>query len=104
MKEDNPNYSAPLGTGVRTLWLEFETKWRETALVGVFVGLGLGSSSYLMDEHVHRFVQLHSVPAGHGQEPEAHAHVEPLTHPRPVEGRGVLLRARSFILLSFANS
>lgn len=56
----------------------------------VFVGtqeVGPRCGSYLMDKHVHRFVQRRSVPAGHGQKPEAHADVEPLAHPGSVEGR-----------------
>lgn len=41
--------------------------------------------SYLMDKHIDRFVQWHSLSVGHGQEPETHADVEPFTHADPVE-------------------
>lgn len=57
-----------------------------------------------MDKHINRFVQRHSLSVGHGQEPEAHADVEPLAHPDPVEGLRVFLCARSLISLRLAHS
>lgn len=36
---------------------------------------------HLVYEDVERLLQSHSVPAAHGQEAEAHAHVEPLADP-----------------------
>lgn len=57
-----------------------------------------------MDEHIHRLFQRLSLPAGHGQEPETHADVEPFTHTDPVERLWILLGTRSFILLGFTHS
>lgn len=57
-----------------------------------------------MDEHVDRLVLRNSLPVGHGQEPEAHADVEPFTHAVPVVGRRAFLGARPLILLGFAHS
>lgn len=36
------------------------------------------AASHLVDEHVERLLQSSSVPAAHGEEAEAHPHVEPL--------------------------
>ena len=57
-----------------------------------------------MDKHINRFVQGHSLSAGHGQEPEAHADVEPFAHADPAESLWVLLGARSLILLGLTHS
>jgi len=38
-----------------------------------------------MDKYINRLVKWHSLPVGHGQEPEAHADVEPLANAKPVE-------------------
>ena len=57
-----------------------------------------------MDEHINRFVQGHSLSAGHGQEAEAHADVEPFAHADPAESLRVLLGARSLILLGLTHS
>lgn len=57
-----------------------------------------------MDKYVNRFVQWHSLSVAHGQEPEAHADVEPFTHANPVERLRILLGARSLILLGLTHS
>lgn len=60
--------------------------------------------SYLVDEHIDRLVQWHSLSVVHGQEPEAHADVEPFTHPDPVQRRRILFGARSLVLLGLTHS
>lgn len=70
----------------------------------ITVSAQVAGGSYLMDEHVNRFVERHSLSVGHGQEPKAHADVEPFTHADAVEGLRVFLGARCLILLSFAHS
>lgn len=57
-----------------------------------------------MDKYVDRFFQRHSLPVRHGQEPEAHADVEPFAHADSVERLAVFLGARSFILLGLTHS
>ena len=57
-----------------------------------------------MDEDIDRLLQRLSLPGGHGQEPEAHADVEPLAHADAVEGLWVFLDARSLIFLGLTNS
>lgn len=63
-----------------------------------------GSVSYLMDEHINRFIQRHSLSVGHGQEAEAHADVEPLAHAGAVEGLRLFLGARPLVLLGLTHS
>lgn len=57
-----------------------------------------------MDEHIDRFFQRDPLPGGHGEEPEAHAHVEPFTDAHPAQGRGPLLGARRLVLLGLTHS
>lgn len=75
-----------------------------TLVVSVSAPRPSRQSSYLMDKYINRFVQRHSLPVGHGQEPEAHADVEPFTHADAVERLRILLGARSLILLGLTHS
>lgn len=70
----------------------------------LMVSAQVAEGSYLMNEHIDRFVERHSFSAGHGQEPKAHADVEPFTHADAVEGLRVFLGARCLVLLGFAHS
>jgi len=61
-------------------------------------------SSYLMHEHVHGLVERDTLAVGHGQEPEAHAHVEPLAHADPAERLRVFLGAGTLVLLGLTDA
>lgn len=60
--------------------------------------------AHLVDKDIHRLVQRHSLPLGHGQKPKAHADVEPFTHAGSMEWLRILLCARSFVFFCLAHS